>query len=117
MRTGLPVMNGADPLVPYAMLAGAQGLIWGGANIAPRTCVAVVQKIQAGDWLGARELWRCLEPIMSLIWEGDYVQSVYAASALTGYGAGHPRRPLAPLAADKVDRLKVALGDLAEREA
>ncbi len=117
MRTGLPVMNGADPLVPYAMLAGAQGLIWGGANIAPKTCVAVVQKMQAGDWAGARELWRSLESIMSLIWEGDYVQSVYAASALTGYGAGHPRRPLAPLVADKMGRLKEALGDLAVREA
>jgi 4-hydroxy-tetrahydrodipicolinate synthase len=117
MRTGLPVMNGADPLVPYAMLAGAQGLIWGGANIAPRTCVAVVQKLQAGDWGGARELWRELEAVMSLIWEGDYVQSVYAASALTGHGAGHPRRPLAPLAADKMGRLKEAMGNLAAREA
>jgi 4-hydroxy-tetrahydrodipicolinate synthase len=32
---------------------------------------------------------------MSLIWAGDYVPSVYAAAALTGYWAGHPRRPLA----------------------
>lgn len=117
MRTGLPVMNGADPLVPYAMLAGAQGLIWGGASIAPKTCVALVRKMQAGDWQGARETWRSLEAIMSLIWEGDYVQSVYAASALTGYGAGHPRRPLAPLALAKMDRLRDALADLAVQEA
>ena len=27
IRTGLPVMNGADPLVPYALLAGVAGLI------------------------------------------------------------------------------------------
>lgn len=35
IRTGLPVMNGADPLMPYALYAGASGLIWGGANFAP----------------------------------------------------------------------------------
>lgn len=29
-RTGLPTLNGADPLVPYALFAGAAGLIWGG---------------------------------------------------------------------------------------
>ena len=31
IRTGSPVMNGADPLVPYSLYAGASGLIWGGA--------------------------------------------------------------------------------------
>jgi 4-hydroxy-tetrahydrodipicolinate synthase len=49
---------------------------------------------------------------MSLIWQGDYVQSVYAAAELTGYGAGNPRRPLARLSADKIDVLKVALEPL-----
>lgn len=117
IRTGLPVMNGADPLVPYALYAGARGLIWGGANVAPKTCVAMVEAASAGRWDEAREIWRLLEPLMSLIWEGDYVQSVYAAAELTGYGAGHPRRPLSRLAPHKLDRLKRALGDLAEREA
>lgn len=117
MRTGLPVMNGADPLVPYALYAGASGLIWGGANFAPKTCVALVKAIQEQKWSEAREIWRALEPAMSLIWQGDYVQSVYAAAELTGYGAGNPRRPLARLAAHKLDTLQSALGDLAAREA
>lgn len=117
LRTGLPVMNGADPLVPYALYAGANGLIWGGANIAPKTCVELVQTIAEGQWDKARELWRVLEPVMSLIWEGDYVPSVYAASEITGYGAGQPRRPLSALAASKMDRLRAAVDGLAEREA
>ena len=29
---------------------------------------------------------------MNLIWQGDYVQTVYAAAEITGYGAGQPRR-------------------------
>lgn len=117
IRTGLPVMNGADPLVPYALYAGARGLIWGGANIAPKTCVALVKAAQEQRWNDVRELWRALEPVMSLIWKGDYVQSVYAAAELMGYGAGVPRRPLAALGAQKLPQLQAALAGLREREA
>ncbi|MGE8399847.1 MAG: dihydrodipicolinate synthase family protein, partial [Burkholderiales bacterium] len=116
VRTGLPTMNGADPLAAYALYAGAAGLIWGGANMAPRTCVAFVNAALAGDWVGAREIWRKLEPVMSLIWQGDYVQSVYAAAELTGYGAGIPRRPLARLVSGKFAALEAALGDLIASE-
>ena len=113
IRTGHPVMNGADPLMPYALFAGAAGLIWGGANFAPRTCVALVRAAAERRWDDVREIWRLLEPAMNLIWQGDYVQSVYAAAEITGYGAGQPRRPLRALAADKLGTLRAALGDLA----
>lgn len=117
IRTGLPVMNGADALVPYALYAGCSGLIWGGANFAPRTCLALLNATAAKNWDEARSIWKLLEPVMSLIWEGDYVQSVYAAAALTGYGAGDPRKPLRRLPEERIAALKVALGDLIEREA
>jgi 4-hydroxy-tetrahydrodipicolinate synthase len=116
VRTGLPMMNGADPLMPYSLYAGVQGLIWGGANFAPRSCVEFVKAAQAREWDKARALWRVLEPAMSLIWQGDYVQSMYAASEMTGYGAGTPRRPLAGLSSEKAEVLRGALGDLIERE-
>lgn len=117
IRTGLPMMNGADNLVPYALLAGVQGLIWGGANTAPKTCLAMVQAASAGRWAEAREIWRKLEPIMSLIWAGDYVQSVYAAAEMTGHGAGSPRKPLRALPADRLPAIRAALGDLIAAEA
>ncbi|MDQ7774832.1 MAG: dihydrodipicolinate synthase family protein [Paracoccus aminovorans] len=117
IRTGLPMMNGADPLVPYALLAGVQGLIWGGANFAPKACVAVVKAAEAGDWSKMRELWRVLEPAMNLIWQGDYGQSVYAAAEMTGYAAGNPRRPFSPLSTDKREALRAALGGLIDSEA
>lgn len=112
IRTGLPVMNGADLLVPYAMYAGCKGLIWGGANFAPKTCLAVVKAASEGKWAEAREIWSKLEPIMALIWAGDYVQSVYAAADLTGYGAGQPRKPLRGLTADRIAVIRDTLGDL-----
>lgn len=116
IRTRLPVMNGADPLVPYAMYAGCRGLIWGGANFAPRTCLAVVRAAAAGRWAEARAIWSKLEPIMALIWAGDYIQTVYAAAELTGYGAGQPRKPLRGLPADRAIAIRDAMGDLIELE-
>jgi len=79
--------------------------------------VALVKAARGRRWDDAREIWRTLEPAMNLIWQGDYVQSVYAAAAITGYGAGAPRRPLRALAADKSRALQAVLGELAAREA
>ncbi|MGX5849278.1 dihydrodipicolinate synthase family protein [Mesorhizobium sp. PL10] len=117
IRTGLPVMNGADHLVAYALYAGCSGLIWGGANFAPKTALALVDAAASRNWAQVREIWASLEPVMSLLWEGDYVQSVYAAAELVGYGAGSPRKPLRALPADKLGALRQALGILVECEA
>lgn len=117
IRSGSPVMNGADPLTPHALFAGAAGVIWGGANFAPRACVALVRAASERRWEEVREIWHALEPAMNLIWEGDYVASVYAAAGMTGHGAGQPRRPLRPLGAEKLEALRATLGDLAAREA
>jgi 4-hydroxy-tetrahydrodipicolinate synthase len=116
IRTGLPVMNGADPLVPYALYAGARGLIWGGANFAPKSCVALCEAARSGRWAEVREIWRRLEPAMSFIWHGDYVPSVYAAAQMLGYRAGAPRRPLSPLTPEKRALLQKALAPLLEFE-
>ena len=116
IRTGHPVINGADPLALYALMAGAGGLIWGGANFAPRSAVALAKAVQAGDWIGARQIWSRLEPAMSLIWKGDYVQSVYTACALMGRGFGAPRAPLAALNQSKQPELERALAALKEIE-
>lgn len=116
IRTGHDVMNGADPLSLYALYAGCGGLIWGGANFAPRSCLALSAAASAGKWVEARQIWTTLEPAMSLIWEGDYVKTVYAAAELMGYGAGSPRRPLSALPTHRMERLKAALRPLAERE-
>ncbi|OWV83072.1 dihydrodipicolinate synthase family protein [Rhizobium sp. R693] len=117
VRTGKFVMNGADNLVPYALYAGCHGLIWGGANFAPKTCLSIVAAAAKGNWVEVRELWKLLEPAMALISQGDYVQTVYAASQLTGYGAGSPRKPLRGLSADWIPAVRQSLDTLIEREA
>ncbi|MBD9451162.1 dihydrodipicolinate synthase family protein [Rhizobium sp. RHZ02] len=117
IRTGKFVMNGADNLVPYALYAGCHGLIWGGANFAPRTCLAIVDAAARGNWAETRELWKLLEPVMALLSKGDYVQTVYAAAHLAGYGAGSPRKPLRTLSSDRIPALRQSIETLIEREA
>lgn len=116
IRTGHGVINGADTLALYSLYAGCNGLIWGGANIAPRTCLAMAVAAAAGRWDEARSIWRKLEPLMAFLEEGDYVKSVYAAAALMGYGAGVPRRPLSALSPARVDSLRPILHGLAGLE-
>jgi 4-hydroxy-tetrahydrodipicolinate synthase len=116
IQTGHDVMNGVDTCTLYALYAGCKGLIWGGANIAPRTCLAMAAAAEAGKWSEARAIWRELEPIMRFIEEADYVKSVYAAAEIMGYGAGVPRKPLSALADDRMGRLRGILADLATTE-
>jgi 4-hydroxy-tetrahydrodipicolinate synthase len=115
-RTGLGLMNGADPLTLFALYAGCKGLIWGGANFAPKTCLALVAAADAKDWVKARAIWSMLEPAMSLIWQGDYVKTVYAAADMMGYGAGTPRPPLSALAPERLRALRDVLAGLTELE-
>lgn len=112
IRTGLPVLNGADSLAAAALYSGAAGMIWGAANIVPAACVAFVGAAMAGEWERARELWRPLEPLMRHLEQGDYVQSVYAAAELTGFPAGAPRRPFGPLSAERRAALKPVVQEL-----
>ncbi|MFD2054869.1 dihydrodipicolinate synthase family protein [Mesorhizobium calcicola] len=117
IATGLDVINGADPLVPFSLFAGCSGLIWGGANIAPRTCVAITKAAKEKRWDDVRAIGRQLEPLMSLLWEGDYVQHVYAAAHVTGYGCGSARKPFGSISSDRIAALRQALGGLVEQEA
>ena len=112
IRTGMNVMNGCDTQTLYALYAGCSGLIWGGANIAPRTCLAMVAAATAGRWDEARQLWRKLETLMAFLDEGPYVPAVYAAAKMTGYGAGKPRRPLKGLSAERIEVLRGTMDEL-----
>ena len=112
IRTGLPVLNGADSLAAAALYSGAVGMIWGGANIAPKACAAFVEASLRGDWERARELWRPLEPLMSHLEKSDYVPAVYAAAEWTGFPAGTPRRPFRGLSEDKRAALKPFVDEL-----
>ena len=114
IQTGANVINGGDPIAFYALMSGVKSLIWGGAGIAPRSCVRLYRQVMDKDYSGAIETWETLFPIMSFIWFNDYVPAVYAACSEMGYDCGSPRKPLSPFNTAHHPALLEALAPLME---
>ena len=94
LQNGTAVLNGCDPTTVYALMAGAKGVIWGGANYMPHEAVALYNHVAAGEHAQALALWQKMLPSLLHIWTHDYMQCVVAASHHRGYGLGNVRRPL-----------------------
>ena len=97
LQTGCKVLNGADPTTVFALMAGAIGTIWGGANYMPKECVRLYELIASGDLNEAMALWSTMIPSLLYIWQGNYIAKVKAAARLRGFDGGSVRRPLMPL--------------------
>ena len=112
LQTGCQVLNGADPTTVFALMAGAHGTIWGGANYMPKECVQLYELIASGDYNAAMNLWATMIPSLLYIWSGNYIAKVKAASRMRGFGAGGVRRPLTPLSAEEEKTLSSAIQSL-----
>ena len=97
LQTGCKVLNGADPTTVFALIAGATGTIWGGANYMPKECVALYELVSTGDIAGAMSLWSKMIPSLLYIWEGNYIPKVKVACRLRGFDGGSVRAPLQPI--------------------
>lgn len=114
LQTGCKVLNGADTTTVYAMMAGAVGTVWGGANYMPHEAVALYNHVQAGDHAAALALWQRMLPSLLHIWTHQYVQNVLAAAHHRGFGTGHVRAPLRPISQDQRDAMIRTLAPLLE---
>lgn len=115
LQNGCRVLNGCDTTTVYALMAGAHGCIWGGANYIPREAVALYDHITAGKYDAAMALWRTMLPSLLHIWTHDYIQCVLAASKYRGFGVGHVRRPLRALSAEAEAAMIATLAPLEGR--
>lgn len=101
--TNAQVLCGVDPLAPYALMAGAVGMIWGCANIMPHEAVMLVEHIDNGQLDEALALWRQMWPINAFMWENDmdvgFLPGVKAATEMVGRQMGPVRRPQMPVSA------------------
>jgi 4-hydroxy-tetrahydrodipicolinate synthase len=99
--TNANVLCGVDPLAPYALQAGAVGMIWGTANIMPHECVELVELIDAGQHAKALELWKLMWPTQAFMWENEldvgFLPGVKAATEMVGRKMGPVRRPQMPV--------------------
>ena len=116
IQAGGGVMSGVDPFAPYALMAGAAGMIWGGANFMPRQCVALHDHISKAEYAEALVVWERMKLISNWLWENefsvDYLTGVKAATRLTGIDMGPARRPLPPVPAAASHAIRQALAAL-----
>jgi 4-hydroxy-tetrahydrodipicolinate synthase len=105
-RPDFSVVPGIDTLVLPGLLAGAQGAILGSANVCPELALEVVRLFDAGK---LREAW-AVQNRLTRFWLamglGSFPATVKAAMELRGLPAGPPRRPVAPLDAERRELLR-----------
>lgn len=94
LQAGGKVLNGCDTTTVYALMAGATGVIWGGANYMPHEAVALYNFVASGEHAQALALWQKMLPSLLHIWTHDYIPAVLAAAHHRGYGTGNLRRPV-----------------------
>ncbi|MEW6299147.1 MAG: 4-hydroxy-tetrahydrodipicolinate synthase [Thermodesulfobacteriota bacterium] len=112
-RAGFSVFTGIDTLVLPGLLAGSQGAILGSANVCPELALEVVRLFDAGRLEEARAVQNRLTRFWLAMGLGSFPAPVKAAVELRGLPAGAPRRPVAPLDAERREVLRrelVAMG-------
>ena len=108
-RPDFSVLPGIDTLVLPGLFAGSQGAILGSANVCPELALEIVKLFDAERyqeaWAGQNRLTR----FWIATGLGSFPAAVKAGVELLGLPAGPPRRPVAPLAADKREALRQEL--------
>ena len=103
------VMQGRDTLIYPSLLFGARGAVPASANVAPALCVEIYEAFQRGDHAAALAAQLRLNPIRLSLNLGTAPGGVKAALDLLGMSLGPSRSPIAPLPAEKREKMRSAL--------
>ena len=101
--------NGSDDQTLDFYLWGATSWICGPANCMARACVDLVNTIEVGDWLKARDKMQVIYGAMSSLESGKFVQKVKYGCELAGTPVGPGRKPLLELDAAEKAAFKKAM--------
>ncbi len=105
------VMMGRDTLIFPALMMGARGAVPATGNIAPKLLVEIYEKFRQGDLEGSRAAQRRLNPIRLALTLGTPPGGVKSALHLMGISIGPSRSPIAPLPADKQQKMRAILAE------
>jgi len=106
---GKVVLTAVDDLLYPSFLLGAHGAIAGICTAAPKLSVQLWDAVKTGDHETALLCHLKLLKLWQVLHASNFPARVKAALALQGVPAGRPRRPLEPLSAEEVERIKNAL--------
>jgi 4-hydroxy-tetrahydrodipicolinate synthase len=103
------VMQGRDTLIYPSLIFGARGSVPATANIAPALCAEIYNAFQRGDHAASKAAQLKLNPVRLSLTLGTAPGGVKAALALLGMPIGPSRSPVAPLSAEKQQKMRAAL--------
>ncbi len=103
------VLMGRDTLIHSAMIFGARGAVPATGNIAPRLLVEIYEAFVRGDVAASKAAQLKLNPVRMSLTLGTAPGGVKAALNLLGLPIGPCRAPVAPLAPDKLQKMRAAL--------
>jgi 4-hydroxy-tetrahydrodipicolinate synthase len=105
------VMMGRDTLIFPALMMGARGAVPATGNIAPKLLVEIYEKFRQRDLEGSKAAQRRLNPIRLALALGTPPGGVKSALNLMGISVGPSRSPVAPLSADKQQKMRAILAE------
>jgi 4-hydroxy-tetrahydrodipicolinate synthase len=110
--TKFSTLIGRDTLIYGGLCYGASGAIAACANVAPRLCVEIYDKFNAGDLKGSLDCQYALAPLRLSFNLGSFPVVIKEALTLQGIDMGTCISPIAPLDEAKRAQLKKILQDL-----
>lgn len=101
--------NGSDDQTLDFFLWGATSWICGPANCMAKACVDLVNTIERGDWIAARDKMQVIYGAMSSLESGKFVQKVKYGCELAGTPVGLGRQPLLELTPEEKTAFRKAM--------
>ena len=111
---GFTVLCGAAPGLFAALCAGAKGAIVAVSSLLPAVCLDLLAHVRAGRYDEARALQQRITPLGRAVTTTYGIPGLKVALDLSGYRGGDPRPPLAPLAPDAIEKIRILLNDTAD---
>ena len=106
------VLQGRDTLIFPALMFGARGAVPATCNIAPALLVEIFEAFQRGDHAAASAAQLRLNPLRLSLGLGTAPGGVKAALSLMGMSLGPSRAPIAPLSAEKQQKMRTILQEV-----
>lgn len=95
-----------------ALIAGGDAWYCVAAGLFPKSCLAIIRALQAGDIAEARRLDAAMQPLWSLFKDYSSLRVMYAAVEQMGITNAKPPRPVLPLNDAAQDKVAAVLKEL-----
>lgn len=116
MRREVPedfsIMNGADEVLMFGMMAGADGGIGSTYNVMPRQFVELYQAVRENDMARARSLQEKINAVVRELIKYPVIAAVKAVLRMTGHPAGEPVFPNRSLSLAEEESLRQNLAGI-----